>query len=316
MTQTPRFREKQSHIIADLAKLLEHKLHRCTRVGNLDELKDYCRRCVNLAAELQKDLTCCLPFYYVDFPSMRKQTPDGVVKEWNLRHIDTWRAVTSSTNFKPVKALIPGLYRKSRAEGRPEIVEVVRPLIVVCGENDRCITRANQSASSSRTSKNAGRPKEVEMPGDDTKSRKPRMSSTLSGLFMAPRRTDAGRPSSNERGAKSQAGLDESDQRATKESFKEGRWMHDAVPDQESDESSMPYSDDDETQRSLFRQFPESSYDDNRSRTHRGEIRDGRGIKDRSTDRNVAGRGRGLPDISFTPHTEPVKSTVMREFGM
>jgi hypothetical protein len=297
MIQTPRFCERQNHNIEKLTKAFEYRLLRFARVVDTDELKDFCRQCVRLATDLHTQLLCCLSSYEVLFPSLQKQVPEEVFKKWNLRHIDTWRAVTNHADVRPVKALIPGLYRKIAAEGQSERVEVVRPLMVVCGIDDNFFMRANQSSSSGRATRYTSRSGEATLPGDEAKPRKSGLSSYFTGL----QKTNASRPSSDERGARPQRRLNaEFGQRVVKESYNEGEGdFAGTISDRERDAipkfSDEPVSSSDGrvSRQSPTRQYPDLVNDVKSSQTHQRRTRDCRGITGMSTDRSP-----GRPELS------------------
>ena len=246
------------------------------------------------------------------FPSLHKRVLEGVAKEWNYRHIDTWRAVTNHADLRLVKALVPGLYRKTAVEGRSERVEVVRPLMIVCNANDNFVARANQSPSS--------RSREATEPGDEARPRK----SGISALFTRPGKTKASRPSSDERGARSQRTLEcESGRRIVKESDNE---FAGAAPDHEfegssaASDESMSSSDDGEsrqslTRQSLARQCPDLVHDGRSSQTHQGRTRDRQGINGMPTDRSPVRperpeyRGRPVVTFATTMHDVGVPSS-------
>jgi hypothetical protein len=319
MIQTPKFCERQKHIIEELTRVLEHKLLGFARPSNPDELTDFCRQCVRLATELQTELLCCLSSYEVAFPSLHKQVLGGVAKEWNYRHIDTWRAVTNHADVRLVNALIPGLYRKTAAEGQSERVEVARPLMIVCDANDNFVARANQSPSGGRATRYTSRSREATEPGDEAKPRK----SGISGFFAWPEKTKASRPSSDERGARFQRTLEvEFGQRIVKDSYNEddGKFAG-AVPEREFGESAtvsdepMSSSDDGVSRQSLGRQCQDFVHDSRSSRTHQERTRDQRGIMGMSTDRSPVRperpEHRGPPGVIFakTMHDVGVPSS-------
>jgi hypothetical protein len=287
MIQTPEFCERQNHNIEKLTKVFEYKLLGFARVVDTNELKDFCRQCVRLATELQTQLLCCLSSYEVLFPSLQKQVPEEMFKKWNFRHIDTWRAVTNHADVRPVRALIPGLYRKVAAEGQSERVEVVRPLMVVCGIDDNFVRRANQSPSSGRATRYTSRSREATLPGDEAKPRK----SGFSSYFIGLKKTNASRPSSDERGARPQRTLDaEFGQRIVKEPYNEDEGnFAGALSDRERGE--IPTSSDEQISSSdgrASRQFPARQcsdlvHDGKSSQTHQRRTRHRRGITGTST---------------------------------
>jgi hypothetical protein len=321
MIQTPKFCERQNRNIEDLTKVFEHKLLGFARPSDPDELKDFCRQCVRLATELQTQLLCCLSTYEVLFPSLHKQVQEEVSKKWSFRHIDTWRAVTNHADVRPVKALIPGLYRKVAADGQSERVEVVRPLMIVCDVDDNFVIRANLSPSSGRATRYTSRSREATLPREEAKPRK----SGLSGHFTHLKKTNASWPSSDERGASPQRTLDtEFGQRIVKKSYDEDGNFVGAVPDQESDEvptaSDEPVSSSDGrvSRQSLARQCPDLVHDGEPLQIHQRRTRDCRGITGLSTDCSP-GRPerpehleyRGPPGVTFatTMHDVGVPAT-------
>lgn len=288
MIQTPRFSERQNRNIEDLTRVFEWKLLGFTRPSDPDELKDFCRQCVRLATELQTQLLCCLSTYEVVFPPLYKQVEEDVSKKWNFRHIDTWRAVTHHADVRPVKALIPGLYRKVAAEGQSERVEVVRPLMIVCGVDDNFVRRANQSPSSGRATRYTSRSREATLPRDEAKARK----SVISGYLTRLRKSNASWTSSDDRGARPERSLDtEFGQRIGNESYNDnGGNFIEAAPDQEPDkvssasDESVSSSDDRVSRQSLARRCPDLAHDDQSLQTRRRKSCDRRGITGLSTD--------------------------------
>lgn len=299
MIRTPQFCERQSRNIEELTRVFENELLFFARPSNTDGLSDFCRQCVRLATDLQTELLCCLSSYEMRFPSLPKQALEGMAKEWNYRHISTWRAVPNHANVRPVKALIPGLYRQTTAEGQLEIVKVVRPLMIVCDTNDDCVIRANQSPSSSRATRHTSRSREATFPGDEAKSRKSGISS-----WLRPKKKNVSWPSSDERGAQSQMTMDaESDQRIVKKSYNEDDGKSaSAVPDQDFSQSPtisdepMSSSHSGASRQSLARRCPDFEHDGKSSR-------DRRDITDMLTDRSPVRRERpeyrGQPGVMF-----------------
>jgi hypothetical protein len=290
MIQTPRFSERQNRNIEELTKVFEWKLLGFTRPSDPDELKDFCRQCLRLATELQTQLLCCLSAYEVVFPSLYKQVQEDVSKKWNFRHIDTWRAVTHHADVRLVRALIPGLYRKVAAEGQSERVEVVRPLMIVCGVDDNFVMRANQSPSSGRATRYTSRSREATLPRDEAKPRK----SVIYGYLTRLRKTNVSWTPSDDRGARPQRTLDtEFGQRIGNESYNEnGGNFVEAAPDQEPDKVSsssdelVSSSDGRVSRQSLARRCQDLVHDNKSLQTHRRSTRDCRGITGLSTDRS------------------------------
>jgi hypothetical protein len=286
MIQTPKFCERQNHNIEKLTEVFEDKLLGFARPSDAGELKNFCRQCVRRATELQTQLLCCLSTYEVLFPSLHKQLQEEMSKKWNLRHIDTWRAVTNHTDVRPVRALIPGLYRKVTTEGQSERVEVVRPVMVVCNVDDNFVIRANQSPSSGRATRHSSRSREATLPGEEAKPR----TSGIPGYLARLKK----RPLNNQRGASPQKTPDtEFEQRIVREPYNEDD-IHfaGAISGQEPDEvpsaSDEPVSSSDGrvSRKSLTRECSDVVHDGKSLQTHQRRTHDCRGITAMSTDRS------------------------------